>query len=48
MMVGVVILDDKDKATIASGLIGALNMDFRYQLAAIGAPGPNLYIGGNI
>jgi hypothetical protein len=27
---------------------GALNRDFRYQLTAIGAPGPNLYIAEEI
>jgi hypothetical protein len=27
---------------------GALNKDFRYQLTAIGAPGPNLYIAEEI
>jgi hypothetical protein len=32
---------------IESGF-GALNKDFRYQLTAIGAPGPNLYISEEI
>jgi hypothetical protein len=46
---GVVVLDSKGEAEI--GLpewFGALNKDFRYQLTAIGAPGPNLYIAEEI
>ncbi len=42
---GVVVLDRKGKAEIElPDWFGALNKDFRYQLTAIGAPGPNLYI----
>jgi hypothetical protein len=46
---GVVVLDDKGEAEIElSDWFGALNKDFRYQLTAIGAPGPNLYIAEEI
>src|SRR5215218_3572075 len=46
---GVVVLDDKGKADIElPDWFGALNKDFRYQLTAIGAPGPNLYISEEI
>jgi hypothetical protein len=46
---GVVILDDKGEAEIElPDWFGALNKDFRYQLTAIGAPGPNLYIAEEI
>ena len=42
---GVVVLDSKGKAEIElPDWFGILNKDFRYQLTAIGAPGPNLYI----
>ena len=42
---GVVTLDDKGEAEIElPDWFGALNKDFRYQLTAIGAPAPNLYI----
>ena len=42
---GVVVLDRKGKAEIElPNWFGILNKDFRYQLTAIGAPGPNLYI----
>ena len=42
---GVVVLDRKGKAEInLPDCFGALNKNFRYQLTAIGAPGPNLYI----
>ena len=42
---GVVVLDEKGEAEIElPDWFGALNKDFRYQLTAIGAPGPNLYI----
>src|SRR5215213_11758381 len=42
---GVVTLDNKGEAEIElPDWFGALNKDFRYQLTAIGAPGPNLYI----
>lgn len=38
-------LDAKGEAAITlPDWFGALNKDFRYQLTAIGAPGPNLYI----
>ena len=46
---GVVVLDNKDKAEIElPDWFGILNKDFRYQLTAIGAPGPNLYIAEEI
>ena len=46
---GVVILDDKGEAEIElPDWFGALNKDFRYQLTAIGAPGPNLHISEEI
>ncbi|NOR45430.1 MAG: hypothetical protein GQ534_07570 [Candidatus Delongbacteria bacterium] len=42
---GNVILDNDGKATIKMAeWIEDINRDFRYQLTAIGAPGPNLYI----
>jgi hypothetical protein len=46
---GMVTLDDKGEAVIElPDWFGALNKDFRYQLTAIGAPGPNLYIAEEI
>jgi hypothetical protein len=46
---GVVVLDRKGKAEIElPDWFGALNKDFRYQLTAIGSPGPNLYIAEEI
>jgi hypothetical protein len=46
---GVVVLDDKGEAVIElPDWFGALNKDFRYQLTAIGAPGPNLHISEEI
>src|ERR687889_290757 len=46
---GVVALDRKGKAEIElPDWFGILNKDFRYQLTAIGAPGPNLYIAEEI
>ena len=46
---GVIALDNKGEATInLPDWFGALNKDFRYQLTAIGAPGPNLYIAQEI
>ena len=46
---GVVVLDNKGKAEIElPDWFGVLNKDFRYQLTAIGAPGPNLYIAEEI
>jgi hypothetical protein len=46
---GLVVLDDKGEAEIElPDWFGALNKDFRYQLTAIGAPGPNLYIAEEI
>ena len=46
---GVVVLDNKGKAEIElPDWFGILNKDFRYQLTAIGAPGPNLYIAKEI
>ena len=42
---GVVILDAGGAATVKlPAWFGALNQDFRYQLTAVGAPGPQLYI----
>jgi hypothetical protein len=42
---GTVTLDADGRATVElPDYFGALNRDFRYQLTAIGAPGPNLYI----
>jgi hypothetical protein len=46
---GVVVLDDRGEAEIElPDWFGALNKDFRYQLTAIGAPGPNLHISEEI
>ena len=46
---GVAVLDRKGKAEIdLPDWFGAINKDFRYQLTAIGAPGPNLYIAEEI
>ncbi len=46
---GVVILDLKGEAIVGlPDWFGAVNKDFRYQLTAIGAPGPNLYIAEEI
>ena len=46
---GVVALDEKGEAEIElQDWFGILNKDFRYQLTAIGAPGPNLYIAEEI
>ena len=46
---GVVVLDRKGKAEIElPDWFGIVNKDFRYQLTAIGAPGPNLYIAEKI
>ena len=46
---GVVTLDDKGEAEIElPDWFGVLNKDFRYQLTAIGAPAPNLYIAEEI
>jgi hypothetical protein len=42
---GNVTLDANGRATVAlPDYFEALNRDFRYQLTAVGAPGPNLYI----
>lgn len=42
-------LDTKGEAVVQlPNWFGALNADFRYQLTAIGAPGPNLYIAQEI
>ena len=42
---GNVVLDSRGEATITlPGYFEALNMDFRYQLTAIGKPSPNIYI----
>lgn len=46
---GVATLDGKGAATVVlPDYFEALNRDFRYQLTAIGAPGPNLYIAEEI
>jgi hypothetical protein len=46
---GIVALDDKGEAEIGlPDWFGALNDHFRYQLTAIGAPGPNLHIAEEI
>jgi hypothetical protein len=46
---GNVTLNDKGEAVVQMpGYFQALNQDFRYQLTAIGAPGPNLYIAEEI
>jgi hypothetical protein len=46
---GVVALDNNGEAEIElPNWFSALNKDFRYQLTAIGAPGPNLYIAEEI
>ena len=46
---GVVVLDGKGEAEIElPDWFGILNKDFHYQLTAIGAPGPNLYIAEEI
>jgi hypothetical protein len=46
---GNVILDATGEATVQlPAYFEALNRDFRYQLTAIGAPGPNLYISQEI
>jgi hypothetical protein len=42
---GNVVLDERGEATVTlPDWFGALNRDCRYQLTALGAPGPNLYI----
>jgi hypothetical protein len=46
---GVATLDANGQADVAlPDWFGALNKDFRYQLTAVGAPGPNLYIASEI
>jgi trimeric autotransporter adhesin len=46
---GVVVLDSEGEASVnLPDYFQALNSDFRYQLTAIGAPGPNLYIADEI
>lgn len=46
---GNIILDGNGEATVEmADWFEALNEDFRYQLTAIGAPGPNLYIANKI
>jgi len=46
---GNVVLDAKGEATVAlPDWFEALNKDFRYQLTALGAPGPNLYVADEI
>jgi trimeric autotransporter adhesin len=46
---GVVVLDSNGEAAVnLPDYFQALNRDFRYQLTAIGAPGPNLYIAEEI
>jgi len=46
---GVVVLDGRGEATVRlPDYFEAVNRDFRYQLTAIGAPGPNLHISQRI
>jgi len=46
---GVVVLDAFGEATVElPDWFDVLNKDFRYQLTAIGAPGPNIYIAEKI
>jgi hypothetical protein len=46
---GVATLNDNGEATVdLPDWFGSLNRDFRYQLTAVGAPGPNLHIGEEI
>ena len=46
---GNVVLDHRGEAWVdLPEWFEALNMDFRYQLTAIGVPGPNLYIAGPV
>ena len=46
---GVVVLDGAGEATVRlPDWFDPLNRDFRYQLTAIGAPGPNLYVAEKI
>jgi hypothetical protein len=46
---GNVVLDDKGEGRVEfPDWFAAINVDFRYQLTAIGAPGPNLYIAEEI
>jgi hypothetical protein len=46
---GVVVLDGRGEATVRlPDYFEAINRDFRYQLTAIGAPGPNLHISQRI
>jgi hypothetical protein len=46
---GVIVLDSKGEASVTlPDYFQALNSDFRYQLTAIGAPGPNLYVAEEI
>ncbi|MDZ7261957.1 MAG: hypothetical protein ONB05_07625 [candidate division KSB1 bacterium] len=46
---GIIVLDANGEAMVQlPDWFGALNRDFRYQLTAIGAPGPNLYIAEEI
>jgi hypothetical protein len=46
---GIVVLDSKGEAAVSlPDYFQALNSDFRYQLTAVGGPGPNLYIAEEI
>jgi hypothetical protein len=46
---GVIVLDSKGEAAVRlPEYFQALNSEFRYQLTAIGAPGPNLYVAQEI
>ncbi|MBI3949883.1 MAG: hypothetical protein HY314_05455 [Acidobacteria bacterium] len=46
---GIAVLDVNGEAVVTlPGWFEALNKDFRYQLTAIGAPGPNLYVAEEI
>jgi hypothetical protein len=46
---GNIVLDDQGEALVTlPDWFEALNRDFRYQLTAIGGPGPNLYVAQEI
>jgi hypothetical protein len=46
---GVIVLDKRGKAVVQlPDYFEALNQDFRYQLTAVGAPGPNLFVASEI
>jgi len=46
---GTVVLDARGEATVQMpDWFEALNADFRYQLTAVGAPGPNLFVADEV